>query len=196
MRRIPRLSPVVALALIGLLYIPSAGDGIPAFAEDGEPGAAAENLSVSVSISEVSALTGETFTFTSEISNDGPDTSPPLVANLNIVSLDEDTYIDPEDWSPERTVSVPPIVANSSATLSWTVNPILNGEVALFVVVLPNSPEAAVASPVAASPAISVHVSEHRSLNPGGVLPVVIAVPGVLAAAFLGLRVARGRRTR
>lgn len=37
------------------------------------------------------------------------------------------------------------------------------------------------------------HVEEHRTLNPGGVLPVVLAVPGVLALAFAGLRVAHRR---
>ena len=190
MRYAPWLCAVCSLAVV--ILSTSLGRGTVASAEDGELAAAA-TLSVAVSLTEMSSVTGETFSFTSEITNDGSGASPQLVANLNIVSLDEDTYIDPEDWSPERTVIVPAIGAGSSATLTWTVNPILNGEVALFVVVLPNSPEAAAASPVAASPAISLHVSEHRSLNPGGVLPVVIAVPSVLAVAFLGLRVSRRR---
>jgi len=61
-------------------------------------------------------------------------------------------------------------------------------------VALPSAPALATTGPLAASPAIHLHVEEHRSLNPGGVLPVVLAVPGVLALAFAGMRVARNKR--
>ena len=41
------------------------------------------------------------------------------------------------------------------------------------------------------SPAILMHVEEDRKLNPGGVLPTVLAVPALLAMGFVGLRAVR-----
>jgi len=187
-RRFPWLSTVIACALLVALFAAKAATGAPAFAQDPpSPG----DITVSVSKSEMSVLTGETFTFTSEITNSGSEATPPLIANLDFVAIDQSTYVDPEDWSPERTLSVAPIAAGSSATQTWIVKPVLAGDVAVYVVVLPEPPALAGAGPLAASPAIPVHVAEHRTLNPGGVLPVVLAVPAVLALAFAGLRVAR-----
>jgi hypothetical protein len=187
-----RLGPAaIAAALFVVLLAATVSRGAPAFGQENAP---ASDLSVSVSRSEVSALTGDTFTFTSEVTNTGSKVTPPLIANLDFVALDQGTYIDPEDWSPQRTLVVDPIAAGSSATQSWTIKPVLTGDVAAYVVVLPSSPTLATAGPLVSSPAIYLHVEEHRALNPGGVLPVVLAVPGVLALAFGGLRVARSRR--
>ncbi len=156
--------------------------------------AVAGDLMVSVDESERSALTGEAFTFTSEITNSGSEATPPLIANLAFVAIDHSTYVDPEDWSPQRTVSVVPIAAGSSTTQTWTVRPVLTGDVVVYVVLPPEPPALSGAGPLAASPAIPVHVEEHRTLNPGGVLPVVLAVPRVLAIAAAALRIARERR--
>ena len=194
MRRVPWLSAVIVGALVAFLLVVGAAISAPAFAQEGNAPAASGDVTVSVSVYEVSVLTGETFTFTSEVTNSGSDVTPPLIANLAFVAIDQSTYVDPEDWSPERTLSVAPIAAGSSATQEWTVKPVLAGDVAVYVVVLPEPPALAGAGPLAASPAIPVHVEEHRTLNPGGVLPVVLAIPGVLALAFAGLRVARNRR--
>jgi hypothetical protein len=183
---------VIVAVLVALLVV-GAAISAPAFAQE-RGGVPASDLTVSVSKSEVSTLTGETFTFTSEIANIGSDASPPLIANLNFVAIDHSTYVDPEDWSSNRTVSVDPIAAGSSATQTWTVKPVLAGDVAVYVVVLPEPPALAGAGPLAASPAIPLHVEEHRALNPGGVLPVVLAVPALIAAAFAGLRVVRSTR--
>jgi hypothetical protein len=181
----------IAAALFVVLLIATVSSGAPAF---GQENALASDLRVSVSKSEVSTLTGDTFTLTSEVTNSGSKATPPLIANLDFVALDQGTYIDPEDWSPQRTLVVDPIAAGSSATQSWTIKPVLAGNVAAYVVILPSSPTLATSGPLVSSPAIYLHVEEHRALNPGGVLPVVLAVPGVLAFAFAGLRVARRRR--
>jgi len=191
MKRLPQFGLAVAAALLVAILVVALVSG-PASAQEGGPPSAGE-LTISVSKSEVSALTGDKFTFTTEITNSGSEATPPLIANLNFASLDDSTYIDPEDWSPRRTVSIPPVGPGSSVSRSWTVNPILKGDVAVYVVVLPDSPGLAGAGPLVASPAIHVRVGEQRSLNPGGVLPVVLAVPGVLALAFAGLRVTRAR---
>jgi len=152
---------------------------------------AASELTVVVSESKVSAITGDSFTFTSEIKNAGTEATPALIANLDFVAIDGGTYVDPEDWSAERTQAVGPIAAGATATQTWTVKTVLEGDVAAYVVVLPAPPALAAESALAVSPAIQMHVEEHRALNPGGVLPTVLAVPVVLLVAFGGMRVVR-----
>src|SRR3990172_2381415 len=62
MRRFPWLIPVIACALLVALLAAKAATSAPAFAQDpASPG----DITVSVSKSEVSTLTGKTFTFTS-----------------------------------------------------------------------------------------------------------------------------------
>jgi len=151
------------------------------------------DLTITVSEKERSTLTGDVFSFTSEIRNGGSEKTPPLIANLDFVAIDGSTYVDPEDWSGSRTKAVAPIAAGSSVTINWTVKTVLEGDVAVYVAVLPAPPELSSSSPLAVSPAIQMHVEEDRKLNPGGVLPTVLAVPAVLAAMFAGLRVVRRR---
>ncbi|MFL5762143.1 MAG: hypothetical protein ACJ789_20785 [Thermomicrobiales bacterium] len=186
------LGPVLGAALLGFYLLVGAASGPAASAQEGGEQIAAGDVSISVNMSDVSKLTGEKFTFTSEITNNGVGATPPLIASLNFTSLEPDTYVDPEDWSPQRTTSVDPIAPGSSATQTWTINPILEGDVASYVVVLPDSLNFA-ASPLVSSPAIHVHVGAQRNLNPGGVLPVALAVPGLLAASYAGLRIKRTR---
>jgi hypothetical protein len=84
----------------------SAAGTAPAFAQQNGEQRAVGDVTVSVSKSEVSAFTGDRFTFTSQISNNGSRATPPLIANLAFVAIDGETYVDPEDWSPERTYTV------------------------------------------------------------------------------------------
>ncbi len=180
----------IVLAVAAVLPL---GANAQVSAQEGSETTAVGDLRVSVSLSEVAALTGERFTFTSEISNKGSDPSPALIANLNIVSLDQSAYIDPEDWSPQRFANVAPIEAGSSAEQTWTVNPVLKGSVAVYVVIVPESPDLAKAEALVSSSAIHLQIGEQRTLNPGGVLPVVLAVPGLLGLILLGLVMARRR---
>jgi len=180
---------IVAVGLAVVLLLIVTVDRLPAAAQE----AGSSELTISVSETEVSTLTGDVFTFTSEITNHGLERTPSLIANLAFVAIDGDTYVDPEDWSPQRTVHVAPIDGDSSVTLTWTVKTVLQGDVAVYVTVLPAPPELSPESPLAISPAIQMHVEEDRKLNPGGVLPTVLAVPALLAVAFAGLRVVRRR---
>jgi len=182
------LGPVLGAAFLALI-LPV---GATASAQESGTQISTDDVSVSVNISDVSKLTGERFTFQSEITNNGSTATPPLIAALNFTSLDPDTYVDPEDWSPDRTKIVDSIAPGSSATLTWTINPVLEGDVASYVVILPDSTKVA-ASPLVSGPAIQIHVGAQRSLNPGGVLPVALAVPGLLAGAYAGLRITRTR---
>lgn len=188
-----RIGFLLALAVIACLGGALAVSG----AVRAAPGPSAQRLGpLSISLSELerTTLTGQTFTLRSEIRNTGAEASPALIANLDFVATDHETYIDPEDWSSQRTLRVDAIPAGASATQTWTVKPVLKGEVAIYVVVVPEPAALASAGPLAASPALVLHVGEHRSLNAGGVLPVVLAVPLGLALAFVGLHVVRPTR--
>ncbi len=193
MWRLPSLVPAFVFAVL-VMTVSSRASGVTHAAAQGAGSPVpANDLVVTVSESNVSKLTGESFSFTSTISNNGSTATPPLIANLNFTSLDNNTYIDPEDWSPQRTMAIDPLEPGASVTKTWKVNPILEGEVAAYIVILPKS-DALTTQPLSTSPAIHIHVGAQRSLNPGGVLPVTLAVPGVLAATFVGLRVSRGKR--
>ena len=154
----------------------------------------AGDLTIAVSETERATLTGDEFSFTSEITNHGTETTPPLIANLAFVAVDGETYVDPEDWSGDRTLHIGSIASGDSKTQTWTVKTVLHGDVAAYVSALPAPPDLTPDSPLAVSPAIQMHVREDRKLNPGGVLPTVLAVPAVLAVAFAGLRVVRRAR--
>ena len=90
-------------------------------------------------------------------------------------------YVDPEDWSAERTKSVPTLEPGESTTISWSVTAVTGGRAAVYVVVLPEDPGRAESRP--SSPAIDVRIAETKDLNSDGVLPLALGVP-----ALLGLR--------
>jgi hypothetical protein len=191
MKHLRALHPGLAASLFALVLCFVVGNVSPARARGGQSSVA--DLRIAMSVGELEALTGDTLTFTSTITNAGSTASPTLIVSLNFVAVDHSTYVDPEDWSSARTTTVPPLAAGASATSTWTVTTVTKGDVDAFVVALPDTGQATAAEPLIASPAVHLHVNEQRKLNPGGVLPVVIAVPGLIAAAFAGLQVSRRR---
>jgi ABC-type multidrug transport system ATPase subunit len=66
-----------------------------------------------------------------------------------------------------------------------------SGDFGIYVVVLPShSPET---QALAVSPALGLHATEQKTLNSGGVLPLVLGIPALLGLLTLGLRVRRRR---
>jgi hypothetical protein len=124
------------------------------------------------------------------------------IAHLNVVSLDPDVYVDPEDWSPQRsrylgTPAAGP--AQPARTLDWQVQAVSVGRFDVYVVVLPDGP-ANRTGPVTSdqeglivSGPTRMTVTSRITINPGNSLTVAIAVPlliGIVTAA------ARHRRRR
>lgn len=183
------LLPILAVAILAMSALLGLSASAPVAAQAPAPG----DVTVSVNMTERSTQLGETFKFSSTIRNNSDAASGTLIANLNFVSQDRKTYVDPEDWSPDRTIEVGSIAAHSTAIRAWTVKPVVKGDVGAYIVVLPKSPELAALGSPAVSPVIHIHVQERRPINPGGVLPVVLIVPAVVAFAFAGIRVLRRR---
>jgi hypothetical protein len=144
--------------------------------------AATAPVDVSISRTAVSTRLGESFSFSSQVTNTGTRAQSGLVAHLNIVGLTSGIYVDPEDWSEERTKFMAPLAPGGSASLAWNVKAVTGGRVAIYVVVLPEGGRPAV------SPAMNVRITDTKDLNSGGVLPLALGVPALLGAATLTVR--------
>jgi hypothetical protein len=149
-------------------------------------------VAVSLDRQQVATRLGESFDFTSTIANPTSKPLSGLVAHLNIVGLSKNIYVDPEDWSDERTRHLPSIASGGTATVSWKVKAVTGGEAALYVVVLPGQNPSTSPEGLAVSPALDVRIAERRTINSGGVLWLALGVPALLGIATV---VARRRRS-
>jgi len=138
-------------------------------------------LVVSITMTDTTVRAGGAVLFDTEVTNAAMQASPPLILAMNIINLDaEGDVVDPEDWSPERTQYVEQLAAGESATLSWRVNAILDGDYMVYMVVIPAPGAADATSQPIASSGIHLTVTPYTKLNPGGVLPYVIGGPLLL----------------
>lgn len=153
-------------------------------------GTATAGVSVRVDRTEISTQLGHKFEFRSTVENLAGTPTEALVAHLNILSLRSDVYVDPEDWSAQRTRFLGSIPAKGSKTITWKLQAVNSGSLGVFVAVLPQS---GAARPPTTGPTLHVSIAERKTLNSGGILPLALAVPGLLGAAWLGLRLRRVR---
>ena len=98
----------------------------------------ARPVAVTIDQDRLSAVIGNRFSFRSRLVNPGQAPTGALIVHLNVASLTSDVYVDPEDWSSERTLQVPPLQAGASTTLSWELQAVNAGSFAVYVVVLPD----------------------------------------------------------
>lgn len=151
------------------------------------PGAAAatsHDVSATVDRMRIATQLGGSFEFRSTITNSGATAASGLVAHLSVLSLRSEPYVDPEDWSPERVVFLDPIPAGGSRTLRWPMTAVNAGTFGVYVTVLSDEPNTA---PPSNTATIDLRVSERRTLNSSGILPLAIAVPALLGALALVL---------
>ncbi|MGH3384246.1 MAG: hypothetical protein ACRDO1_06685 [Nocardioidaceae bacterium] len=150
----------------------------------------ADTLTIELDRTEMAASPGEKFTFESTIRNDGDQPLTDPIAHLNILGADEQIYVDPEDWSTRRTQFLDELPPGETTTLRWTVTAIDSGALILYVAVSGTESDA-----VAVSGPLQMSVGGRRVVNPGNVVPLVMATPvGVLA--LLGLALVRRQRLR
>jgi hypothetical protein len=154
--------------------------------------AAPAEAAVSVSNDRVAIETrlGHKFVFHSTIENHGTAPARDLLAHLNVVDLSGHTYVDPEDWSSQRTRYLHPIPPGGSTTLTWPLNAVNAGAVGIYVAVLPRS---GAPVPPATGPTIRVRIQDRKTLNSGGVLPLALGIPAALGLLALGVRSSRRR---
>jgi len=147
-------------------------------------------ISLSVDRTSVSTELGRTLTFDSTIRNAGSRPAAGLIGHLNVLSLRTGVYVDPEDWSSQRTRYLAPIPPAGSRTITWKVQAVNSGSFGVYIAVLPRS---GAARPPVTGPTIHVLVKERKTLNSGGILPLALGVPAVLALLVVVVRLRRGR---
>ena len=149
---------------------------------------AATDLSATVDRTRISTQLGRSFAFRSTITNSATTPARGLVAHLSVLSLRSDPYVDPEDWSPHRVVFLDPIPAGGSRTVRWPMTAVNAGTFGVYVTVLSAQPGA---TPAPNTPTIDLRVTERRTLNAGGILPLSLAIPALVAALAVVLRLRR-----
>lgn len=117
------------------------------------------------------------------VSNNGLQTSPPVVVALNVVNLDETAEgIDLEEWSPQRAQYIQSLAPDESIDLSWLITTGLQGDYMVYVVLIPQPASAELTTNLVASSSLHLTVTHSDRLNPRGVLPFALGVPFVLLA--------------
>jgi len=133
---------------------------------------------------------GHKFVFHSQIQNRGSAPARNLVAHLNVLDLTGHTYVDPEDWSSQRTRYLQSIPAGGSTTLTWRMNAVNAGTIGIYVAVLSRS-----GAPVrpTTGPTLRVRIRDRRTLNSGGILPLALGIPAALGLLAVAVRISRRR---
>ena len=157
----------------------------------GASGAAGADVSVIVDRARITTELGHNFSFRTKVVNRTSSTTTPLIAHLNVLSLRDGVEVDPEDWSTHRTRYLGTIRGRGSRTITWPVHAINTGRIALYVAVLPQlEPN----RPPTTGQAVQLFVADRDTLNSGGILPLALGIPALLAVMGGGIRLARRRR--
>jgi len=181
---------IAALLLVAAVTPPAAGAPLPV-STAAPPSAASAAVSVQLDPTNVSTSVGQRFSFTSTVRNDGDQPMPGLVAHLNVLGLDPDVYVDPEDWSSQRTIYLDPLPAHASTRLAWTVQAVNSGRLVIYVAVTAKQGTDA----VVASNTLRLAVAQQRTVDAGGILPLAVAVPTAILL-LTGFAAHRRRRLR
>ncbi|ONI74038.1 hypothetical protein BWI15_11720 [Kribbella sp. ALI-6-A] len=151
----------------------------------------ADPVAVTLDRAEASIGLGQTLRFTSQVRNPGEQDAAGIIAHLNVFATDPGVYVDPEDWSGERTQYLDPIAGGETETLEWELQAVNSGR---FVVYVALSTDQA-AAPVTSSKSLQLSVAQERTLDTGGAAPVAAGVPAVVAL-LMGVAILRRRRRR
>jgi hypothetical protein len=154
---------------------------------------AAEPGPVSVELDKTQAGIGlgQTLKFTSTVRNPGEQQVSGAIAHLNVLAADPGVYVDPEDWSGERTQYLDPLGGGESDPLEWEMQGVNSGRFMVYVVIT----SAQAAGDVVASKTLRLDVAPERTLDASGLLPIAAGVPGAIVL-LMGLVMVRRRRRR
>ncbi|MFL6048114.1 MAG: hypothetical protein ACJ72M_23760 [Propionibacteriaceae bacterium] len=165
---------IMVLLLTGLLSVLPA----PALADP-------LNVHVVADPPVVSTVLGDHFEISTEIKNTGNKPTGEILAHLNVASIEGSVYVDPEDWSSERSQQLS-LQPGETRELSWEIQAVNSGRFAAYVVVVPFGGSVNGNENLTISPLVKVDVAQRTTLTAGGALPVVLMVPlltGVAAGA-------------
>lgn len=168
------------LIIAGLIALPFLALPVYAFQADAPQ---TDKFVLSVDSEYKLLTTGDEMEFDTTVANNGTEDSPPLIVAMNIINLDEaGEVVDPEDWSPQRTQYIASLAAGKSVVLEWIINPILEGDFMIYMVLIPQPTGSELISHPVASSGIQISVVPFTGLKPAGVLPFAIGEPLILLA--------------
>jgi hypothetical protein len=158
--------------------------------------ATAEPITVKATVepTHVPVVLGDRFTIETTLTNTAASSTGDLLVHLNVASLDSSVYVDPEDWSSERSQQLL-LQPGESRTLSWDLQAVNPGSFAVYVVVLPYGDAAARNQELVVGPLARINVAARSMLSAGGALPVVLLIPLLLGVAAAGARLRLRRRS-
>jgi uncharacterized membrane protein len=155
--------------------------------------AAPPHVTVVARPDRVSTTLGDEFVIRTQLTNtSGADTGQ-LLVHLNVASLDGRAYVDPEDWSSERSQDIS-LKPGENRTLSWDIQAVNSGSFAAYVVVLPAGGADEPAGALVVSPMIKIEVADRSTLNAAGALQVGVVVPVLLGGLALAAHLRHRRR--
>jgi ABC-2 type transport system permease protein len=173
LRRAIGLSMIAGLMVASLLVS-------PVYAFQGDQN---EGYAISINNDYHQVKVGEKIEVGTAITNHTSQSSPRLIVAMNVINLDDaGAVVEPEDWSPKRTQYINSLEAGQSATLDWIINPIMEGDFMVYMVLIPETASAETTSQPVASPGIHVTVTPFAGLSSMNILPIVIAEPIILLA--------------
>jgi ABC-2 type transport system permease protein len=175
---VKKLGRMMGLSVIALLIMLSAS---PARAAHPAQSSTTGDLQISIDLDYTVVKTGDKVEYTTVVTNNGLEASPPLIVAMNVVNLDaQGDTVDPEDWSPKRTQYMESLAPGQSADLHWIINTILDGDYMVYMVLIPTPASTESTSQPVATSGIHLTVTPFTRLNPQGVLPYVIGGPVLL----------------
>lgn len=149
-----------------------------------------DHIVVELNRRQMEAGPGEKISLESRISNGADASLEGYVAHLEILTTDESVYVDPEDWSPERTQYLDSLAAGDSVDLTWSVQAVTSGPIIIYVSVTSPSSGA-----VSSSNPLNLNVGGQRKVDSSQVMPLVLYTPAAVLL-LLGMTYARRRRHR
>jgi hypothetical protein len=162
---------IMVLLLAGVL----SGLPVPALANPLNIEVVAEPLTVSTAL-------GGRFMVTTEVKNTGSTPTGEILAHLNVASIEGTVYVDPEDWSSERSQQLS-LKPGESRKLSWEIQAVNSGRFAAYVVIVPFGSAVKGSETLQISPLVKIDVAPRSTLTAGGALPVVLIMPLLIGAA-------------
>jgi azurin len=194
-RAVGRTARLLVL-LVAICTIAALGTSVAWAVQEEQSANPVPPLQITVDMAYQTAKTGDAIFFDTVVTNPLSEPSPPTIVAMNIINLDkEGDVVDPEDWSPERTQYIDQLAPGESATLSWRVNTILDGDYIVYMVAMPEPLARDATSQAVASSGIHLTVMPFTRLNPRGIIPLVIGSPIVLGLGTLAVFAIRRRET-
>ena len=184
MRR--HFAAVAAIALVAVTALAPATAGLSLPTAVG-----AGTLTVELDKTQAAIGLGQTLKFNSTVRNPGAEDVTGAIAHLNVLAVDPGVYVDPEDWSGERTQYLDPIGGGDSEPLEWEMQAVNSGRFIVYVAIT----FAQTAGAVVASKSLRLDVAAQDTMNASGLLPIAAGAPGVIAL-LMGLVMVRRRRHR